>query len=289
MNLRISYRTEYWYGASVSFSPHLFRLFPRTEYGVRVRSQSFATNPTAAISYRRDLFDNPIASVFYPDHGETLVVDLQLEIAIEPRNAFNFLLASHALNFPFAYAPEEAAALTAYLFRPADEPSLALPFWDAPPAGADTTATLIDLNRAIHEHIAYERREEGAAREPGETLKLASGSCRDYAALLAAVLREYGVASRLASGFLVEPGEGDRFAYNALHAWVEAYLPGAGWIGFDPTNGYLCNHHHIATAVGTNAVQITPILGTFYAKPGTQIVPEMDATLDVTADEGNGQ
>ena len=150
--------------------------------------------------------------------------------------------------------------------------------------------TLTGLNWAIHENLAYERREEGTARTPEETLRLGSGSCRDFAALFAALLREYGVASRLASGFLVEPGDGDHYAYNALHAWVEAYLPGAGWIGFDPTNGYLCSHHHIATAVGTNPDQITPILGTFYSKPGTNLVPEMDATLEVTRVGGeNGQ
>ena len=285
MKLRIAYRTEYEYGALVSFSPHLFRLFPRTEFGVRIRSQHFHTNAAAVTSYRRDVFDNPIASVFYPDLGEKLTVSLELGLSIEPRNAFNFLLESNAVNFPFAYAPEESAALAPFLTDGADSAELNVPFWQPPLEGAPTMDTLLGLNRAIHEHIAYTPRAEGEARSPQETVRLASGSCRDYAVLLAAVLRRYGVASRLVSGFLLETGEvGTRVAQNAMHAWVEAYLPGAGWVGFDPTNGYLCNHHHIATAVGVHPTQITPILGTFYSNPGTQIIPTMTATLEITPD-----
>ena len=286
MKLRIAYRTEYEYGALVSFSPHLFRLFPRTEFGVRIRSQHFQTNASAVTSYRRDVFDNPIASVFYPDLGEKLIVSLDLWLSIEPRNAFNFLLESRALNFPFAYTAEESAALVPFLTGQSDKSDLPLPFWPEPPEGASTMETLLSLNRAIHEHIAYTPRAEGEARTPEETVRLACGSCRDYAVLLAAVLRRYGVASRLVSGFLLETGDpGKHVAQNAMHAWVEAYLPGAGWVGFDPTNGYLCNHHHIATAVGVNPAQITPILGTFYSNPGTQVIPTMTATLEVTPDQ----
>ena len=100
------------------------------------------------------------------------------------------------------------------------------------------------------DHLAYERREEGVAREPAETIALGRGACRDFAVLLAVLLRQMGVAARLASGYMVETGERERRAEGALHAWTEAYLPGAGWIGLDPTNGILCDHHHILAAVG---------------------------------------
>jgi transglutaminase-like putative cysteine protease len=286
MKLRIAYRTEYAYGTQVSFSPHRFRLFPRTEFGVQIASQRFDTNAGAVTSYRRDVFDNPIASTFYPEQGEQLLVALDLELFIERRNAFNFLLDSAALNFPFVYPAEDSAALAPFLDNGTEAVDLALPFWQLPPEGTPTMETLLNLNRAIHQNIAYSARAEGEARPPEETIRLASGSCRDYAVLLAAILRRHGVASRLVSGFLLESEEAARqVAQNAMHAWVEAYLPGAGWIGFDPTNGYLCDHHHIATAVGVNPTQITPILGTYYSEPGEQVTPTMTATLKITLDE----
>ncbi len=276
MNVRIQYQTQYLYEEPVSFSSHLFRLFPKADRYLAVRSLAFQTNSNAAVSYRRDLFDNEIASCYYPGTSAVLSANLQIELEIEPRNAFGFLLAPHALDFPFVYEPREAEVLAPY--RQTSAP-LTLPFWLPPTTPQPTVQTLVALNQAIHDNLAYERREEGAAYAPEETLRLGRGSCRDFTVLLAEVARGLGLAARLASGYLCEFGSEEKVAEGALHAWTEIYLPGAGWLGFDPTNGYLCNHHHITAAVGLTPEDISPILGNYFHP--THVPAQMTTALQI--------
>ncbi len=283
MNVGILYQTQYLYPEPVSFSSHLFRLFPKADRYLRVRSLAFQTNADATINYRRDLFDNEFASCFYPGQSALLSANLQIELEIQPRNAFSFLLASHATDFPFEYEPYEAHILAPY--RQAGPP-LTLPFWKPPATPQPTVNTLVALNEALHHSLAYERRDEGAAYAADETLRLGRGSCRDFAVLLAEIARSLGLAARLASGYLCEFGTAEKFAEGSLHAWTEIYLPGAGWVGFDPTNGYLCNHHHITAAVGFTPDDISPILGTFYHP--TQLPPaQMTASLQIVLHENS--
>jgi transglutaminase-like putative cysteine protease len=276
MKITIHYQTQYCYAEPVSFSRHLFRLFPKADRYVTLRELAFQTNADAQISYRRDLFDNEIASCFYPEKSALLQASLHVELEITPRNAFGFLLDSHALDIPFRYTPEEVHVLTPYLSggRP-----LTLPFWQAPGRPQPTIETLVGLNSALHDHLEYERRDEGAANAPAETLRLGRGACRDFAVLLAEVARGLGLAARLASGYLCEFGDGDKYAEGSLHAWTEVYLPGAGWVGFDPTNGYLCNHHHITAAVGLTPGDVSPILGRYFHP--TSVPASMTASLQI--------
>jgi hypothetical protein len=195
-----------------------------------------------------------------------------LLVSVTERNAFHFLLAPHAVEFPFTYRPEESRALQPYLHGASP---LTLPFWSPKPAA--TVPFLVGLNNAIHDELGYERREEGAAREPAETLALGSGACRDFAVLLAATLRGLGIASRLASGYLSEFGEKNKRAEGALHAWTEAFLPGAGWTGLDPTNGTFCDHHHLTAAVGLTPEDVAPVSGNYYSKK--HIPSQMAASL----------
>ena len=280
MKIGISYQTQYLYEEPVSFSSHLFRLFPKADRHVAVRRLLFQTNTNAAVNYRRDLFDNEIASCFYPGKSALLGASLQIEIELMPRNAFGFLLDSHALDLPFVYTAREAHALAPYLQK---KPAPVLAFWSPPLLPRPTVETLVELNSALHENLAYERREEGAAYMPEETLRLGRGSCRDFAVLLAEVARGLGLAARLASGYLCEFGSAEKRAEGALHAWTEIYLPGAGWVGFDPTNGYLCNHHHITAAVGFTPEDISPILGNYYHP--THVPAHMTASLQIIPHE----
>ncbi|HEX8312776.1 MAG TPA: transglutaminase family protein, partial [Chthoniobacteraceae bacterium] len=197
MNIQILYQTQYSYAEPVSFSLHLFRLFPRTERHVKVRSVQFQTNLGAVLSYRRDLFDNEIASCFYPGKSALLAANLQISLEVEEKNAFGFLLESRALELPFDYSPEEARVLAPYLGQSG---GLDLPFWKKPTAKRPTIETLVELNSSIHDTLQYERREEGAARSADETLSLGRGACRDFAVLMAEALRSLGLASRLVSG-----------------------------------------------------------------------------------------
>ena len=274
MLLRIDHRTRYDYEQPVGYSPHFVRLFPRTEPGRLVQKLRFTTNADATVQYRRDLFDNNFARCFYPNKSAELFFDFFLEIELQELNPFDFLLDYDAANYPFTYEPETAARLLPYLSPPASEsgqvggaPLLPLPFWEKPAAPGPTVTVLLSLVEAIHTSLRYERRDEGAAHPPAETLRLGHGSCRDFAVLLANVLRELGLAARIASGYLCEFGTEteNRRAEGSMHLWTEVYLPGAGWTGLDATNGILCDHRFITTAVGLTTAEVTPISGRFFS------------------------
>jgi transglutaminase-like putative cysteine protease len=200
---------------------------------------------------------------------------LELDLRLEEKNAFHFLLASHASDMPFRYEPHEQRILTPFL-QPT-EPRAELPFWEL--KAQPTVSALVGLNNAIYENLKYEVREEGAARTPAETLAAGVGACRDYAVLLAETLRGIGIAARLASGYVCESDEAERRSEGAFHAWTEAYLPGAGWVGMDPTNGTFCNHNHITAAVGLLPGDVAPIIGNYFASH--PVPARMDAALTV--------
>jgi transglutaminase-like putative cysteine protease len=262
MKLTIEYRAEYRYERRVSLSPHTVRLFPRDALQARVLELDFATNATGSVHWRHDLFDNVVAQCFYPREDDRLVYRLGAVIAVEERNPFGFLLDSRALQWPAEYTPRECNVLAAFMAT--EKPGL--PSALRPMAGSETVNALVAMNQWIHTNIAYERREEGEAYPPGETLRLRRGACRDTAVLLAAALRAQGLAARLVSGFLWESASdpATRKADSALHAWTEVFLPGAGWIGMDPSNGVVADHHYLATAVGIAPADIAPVSGIYF-------------------------
>jgi hypothetical protein len=239
------------------------------------------------VQFRRDLFDNCFARCFYPERVQDLEFDLSVEIELHEYNAFHFLLDNYASQYPFIYPRSDLAKLAHYLTAAPhamddDVKLLPLPFWKLPAEPCSTVSMVVDLVQAMHQNIGYEAREEGAARSPAETIRLGHGACRDTAVLLAAVLREMGLASRLVSGYLCELDveSKDRRSVGAMHLWTEVYLPGAGWTGLDPTNGNFCNHNFIATAVGLTAAEVTPISGSYFDK---EFVPaNMTATLELS-------
>lgn len=279
MKIRVTNRWDWHYESPVSFSPHTFRLFPKVDRFVNVLSAKFTTNADADVQYRRDLFDNEVACCFYPERGAELKSTLVLELELQERNPFHFLLDSHALDFPFQYKPYEAYVLSPFLNPQSPNASASLPFWR--PEKKPLVSALVELNEAIRRNIQYERRDEGPARDPAETLELGVGSCRDYSWILADTLRANGVAARLASGYFCEFDKEEKRAEGALHAWVEAYLPGAGWLGMDPTNGTLTTENHITAAVGLLPADIAPQSGSYFYKE-TRVPFTVDASLEMT-------
>jgi len=280
MKLAVRYSAIYQYEEEASLSPHLARIFPRHDVSVHADRIAFTTHSSADIQYRMDHFDNLIARCFFPEKIDRLEFDLELDITLAEKNPFHFLLDAHALQLPFTYLPGEARALAPYLA--ADGEIYPLPAaLNRGSAPQPTVDALLAMNSWLHDNIAYERRDEGDPYTPAETLRLQRGSCRDYAVLFAALLREHGVAARLASGFLWEDDSPNspRRAENALHAWVEGYLPGAGWIGFDPTNGVLCDHHFLATAVGLTPADVSPVAGHYYGNK--TISSTLETTLTI--------
>jgi len=199
---------------------------------------------------------------------------------LEKKNPFDFVLRNEVVSMPFSYPADLRRVLAPFRQKEAGPP-LEIPRWEFPRRGAlrPTVTVLVELNKRLHECVGYERREEGAALPPAETLRLGRGACRDVALLLAAVLRQHGLAARLTSGYLREAETESRRAEGSLHAWTEVYLPGAGWVGMDATNGIFANHHFIAAAVGINPADVTPIDGSFY--PRQTSAPQMTSRLEL--------
>src|SRR5450755_2837270 len=279
MKLGLRYETAYRYEKPVGFSPHELRLFPRSDRFHRVRRVSLRANDGATLRYSRDVFDNSVATCFFPEHLQKLHFALEIDLDLEERNPFDFILESEAVEMPFTYAAELREILAPYLKRDCTS-SLNLPGWSRPNGErSGTVSALVKLNQALHENIRYERREEGAALSPNETLQRGRGACRDIAVLLAEILRVSGLAARLVSGYLRATDEKTQRAEGSLHAWTEVFLPGAGWVGMDPTNDVFCNHNWIAAAVGLMPAQITPIAGSYYHK--TKIASEMTSKLEL--------
>ncbi|MGF1655674.1 MAG: transglutaminase domain-containing protein [Verrucomicrobiales bacterium] len=283
MQIKITHSSVYKYEKAVSFSPHYLRIFPRSHKALRWESVHFTTQPEADIQYRRDLYDNEFALCFFPGtESHHLGFYAEFVMELEEVNPFHFLVAPHAVNLPFSYSEEEQRILAPARVISREDAGLVLPFWDYPSEPASTVDTLVSLCDALNKQLKYERREQGRARSPQETIAAGSGACRDTAVLLAAVLRRLGLAARLASGYLCEFGDSvhhERRAEGAFHAWTETYLPGAGWIGLDGTNGVLCDHSYICTAVGYTPDDITPIVGSYYANE--QVPSTMTSTLDI--------
>jgi transglutaminase-like putative cysteine protease len=280
VKLAIRYQTEYSYEEPVGFSPHDVRLFPRAGRFLRVRSFDFTTEPGATVRFAQDVFDNTVASCYFPERSHQLHLQLKMDLELEERDPFHFLLENYAVDLPFVYEELLQPVLEPYCKR-RSRGELKIGAWTAPneQKPRSTVSALVELNEIIHECIGYERREEGVARDPVETLRIARGACRDVAVLLAEMLREMGLAARLASGYLRESDSETRRAEGSLHAWTEVFLPGAGWVGLDATNGIFCNHNFITAAVGLTPADITPISGAYFHK--TQVPSRMTSRLEL--------
>jgi uncharacterized protein (DUF2126 family)/transglutaminase-like putative cysteine protease len=280
MQVQIENWMRYTYEKPVSFSPHKIRLYPRTDPTIITHRLQTLTNIPSDVQYRRDLYDNLIANCFFVEPANTLELRVQLEVELWPKNPFHFLLAPYAVDLPFSYAETEARVLAPYReILPADEVD-SDEIWRLD-GKRSTVDALVDLAQTLHSEIGYEVREDGEARPPSRTLELRSGACRDTALLAASILRKIGLAVRLVSGFLCEFQIEvlDRRADSALHAWIEVFLPGAGWVGVDPTNGTFCDHRFIPTAAGVLMSDIASVEGSYF---GNEKVPaDFQAKLEL--------
>lgn len=260
--------TSYHYDRPVSLGPHLIRLRP-VALGTRVSDYRLTVLPREhLLHWQQDPFGNWLARIIFPEKSDEFRVDVEFTADITDTDPFAFLIESNAEAWPFSYTTEFRSDLAPYLKNEQMGPKLtahaALVHTDEA-----TLPFLNDLNRRLSNEIGYLVRDTPGVQAPDETLELGTGSCRDKAWLLVETLRELGLAARFVSGYLIPyPSDPTSPAGSApgddaveLHAWVDVYLPGAGWIGFDPTLGLLCGSRHLAVAAAPHYFSAAPITG----------------------------
>lgn len=261
--LRIKHLTEYTFSTQVTLNPHRLLLRPREGHDVRIESSRLVITPVYDIKWQRDVFDNSLAIVNFRECASRLVIASEVVIQHYAPEPYDFLLEGYAVDFPFSYAVGEQIDLAAFqcpIFA-ADQSMVQGWLQRQGVQGMQTFALLVKLNQAISQQFIYQTREEAGVQSPAQTLRQGSGSCRDYATLFIEACRCIGLASRFVSGYLHAPATE---AGNATtHAWVEIYLPGTGWKGFDPTSGEVTGNRHIAVAVARDPESVPPVSGSF--------------------------
>lgn len=262
--LTIRHRTTYRYREPVQLGPHRLLLRPRENHDLRLRSGTLDVAPAAALSWTNDVFGNAVATAHFSQLTELLVVDsvAVVELAAAPWPTAQ--VAESARCFPFAYSDDERTDLASLATPHYGDPSRWLADWShgfVRGPGTDTMALLGDLVAGVAAAIAYQSREEPGTQSPLETLGRGWGSCRDLAVLFVEAARMLGFGARIVSGYLHVPDANDSLA--ATHAWAEIFLPGAGWITFDPANRAVGGASLVPVAVGRTIHQVMPMTGTF--------------------------
>ena len=277
--LRIKHLTEYIFPETVTLNNHRLLLRPREGHDVRIETSKLEITPAYNIKWQRDVFDNSLAIVSFLERADKLTIASEVVIQHYERMPYDFVVEDYAVNYPFAYAADEQVDLKAFqqpiFFN--DQHHVNSWLQELNLNGMETFSLLLKLNQSISHQFRYQMREEAGVQSPSTTLSQRSGSCRDYATLFIEACRSLGLASRFVSGYLHAPATE---AGNAsTHAWVEVYLPGTGWKGFDPTSGEVTSNRHIAVAVARNPESIPPISGSFVG-PGL-ITPIMLVNVQV--------
>ena len=288
IQVALTHRTEYKYDRLVELGPQIVRLRPAPHCRTPILSYSLKVTPKKHfLNWQQDPQSNYLARLVFPEPTREFVVEVDLVAEMAIINPFDFFLESTAEKIPFDYEPGLVRDLRPYLETEPLTPLLAK-FLD----GIDRTpkATidfLVGLNQKVQEAVGYVIRLEPGIQACEETLSLRTGSCRDSAWLLVQLLRHLGLAARFVSGYLIQlvvdqksvsGPDGPDKDFTDLHAWTEVYLPGAGWLGLDPTSGLLAGEGHIPLACSPDAASAAPISGTI----GGQCEVEFGHFMDVT-------
>lgn len=243
-------------------------LRPRESRELRLVSHQVTTTPPSSLTWAHDVFGNAIATASFQDQSDSLVIESATVLELDSAAWPVFPIAASAITYPFTYSEDERTDLGALLTRQHPDPMGRLSSWVAGfvmSNPTDTLALLKDLNAGIPATASYQAREEEGTQSPARTLDLGRGSCRDFAVLFAEAARTLGFGARIVSGYIFNPALGD--APGTTHAWAEVFVPGAGWITFDPTNRRMGGFNLIPVAVARDLTQAMPVSGSFTGRP----------------------
>ncbi|WP_460448666.1 transglutaminase family protein [Alsobacter sp. SYSU BS001988] len=287
IHLTVRHTTTYTYANPVRLGEHRMMLRPRDSHDLRLVKADLSISPKATLRWMHDVFGNSIALARFDEPTTELSIESTLQIERYPGDPRRVEVTPEARVYPFIYSSEDRQDLGRLVDLHYPDPKGALAAWAKAFVTAqpmDTLELVSSINSSIRQHFGYGVRNEEGTQTPQETLELGSGTCRDFALLMIEALRSLGVAARFVSGYLYDPaldgGPHGVQGAGATHAWVEAYLPGAGWIEYDPTNGIIGSDALLRIAVTRDPSQAIPISGAFTGRSGDFTGMKVD--VDVT-------
>jgi transglutaminase-like putative cysteine protease len=271
ITLKIRHRTTYHYRQPVSLGAHRLMLRPRESQDLRLISSHVTVTPPATVTWAHDVFGNAVATATFQAMSDHLVVESTAEVQLDAAAWPVFDIAASAISYPFLYSDDEWTDLGALTVPQYSDPTGRLRDWTQAFVRSnptDTLSLLKDLSGGVSGWVAYEVRDDEGTQSPIQTLDRGWGSCRDFAVLFAEAVRGLGMGARIVSGYLHNPDQ-DRLGSSgagSTHAWAEVFLPGAGWITFDPTNRSVGGANLIPVAVVRDIRQAVPVAGSFVGR-----------------------
>ena len=269
--LTVEHKTVYRYARSVIFNEHRLMCRPRDSHDLRLINTSLSISPNANVRWLHDVFGNSIAIAAFTAPAADLTFISSFKAEHFPAKAQEIVIEDYARYLPFNYAVEDVSDLGRTQERHYADPERRIDQWAKSfvinSNAAGTLEVLTAITQAIQAQFTYARREEMGTQTPIETLEKASGSCRDFALFMMEAVRSLGLAARFVSGYLydeklVGAGQGV-IGGGSTHAWVQVFLPGAGWVEFDPTNALVGGRNLIRVAVARDAAQAVPLAGSY--------------------------
>ncbi len=268
--LTIHHKTEYAYAKPVAFGEHRVMLRPRDGHDLRVLDSRLDIDPApVALRWIHDVFGNSVGIARFEGRANKLTFTNVVTIDHTPLDGLHLTPDDEAFTYPFAYDEEEIPDLSRSIKRQFDDPDGVIERWArqfVKPSGEMRTQDLLtDITHAIRDSFRYKRRFEPGVQDPRETLALGSGTCRDFALFMIEAARALGLAARFVSGYIYVPQDShdNKRGGGNTHAWAQVYLPSAGWVEFDPTNGIVGSRDLIRVAVAREPRQAIPLSGTY--------------------------
>jgi transglutaminase-like putative cysteine protease len=289
--LTVRHVTVYRYTRPVGLGEHRMMFRPRESHDLRLLKTRLDITPApASLRWLHDVFDNSVAVATFDGSTSELRFDSTVTLEHVETTRLDYPLEEYSQDYPFHYSDDELPNLGPALVHhyPSDDVRRWVGRFLDPSGITGTMSLLRSITLGIREDFVYTRRSEKGIQSPSETLATRRGSCRDFAVLMMEAVRSLGLAARFVSGYIFVPGReaGSTVGGGATHAWMQTYLPGTGWIDFDPTNSIVGNRNLIRVAVAWDPKQVLPLWGTF-AGPASSFLG-MDVTVTVTEDPPEG-
>lgn len=288
--LIVHHVTVYRYKRPVKFNEHRLMFRPRDSHDLRLVGSGLTVSPDARVLWHHDVFGNSIATAYFSKPATELVFECTVVVDHYGVRAGEPFIEAFAENLPFTYPADELPDLGRTMERHYPDPERRIDAWARQSLSRsgihNTLSVILRMTQAVKEQFTYVRRTEPGVQTPLETLERGAGTCRDFAVFMMEAGRSLGLAARFVSGYLYDPAMDDPVEHmlmggGSTHAWVEFYLPGAGWMEFDPTNGLVGGVNLIRVAVARDAHQAIPLTGSYYGYPEDFI--DMKVSVNVSS------